>query len=329
MLVLSFRDMSVPRCAAVTSAAVYRLGAVTAASVWAPPPRYEWAPWPEVTQAWAGKHVCFVVHGFNVDRDRGYTGFGAAAQEMAPGGALAALAGPPGPLNLFTPGVDVAVPVLWAGDWYLPINYPFLLPDIRLTGKYFAQLIASAATRMARVSFVTHSMGARVVLETVQQTVAAMGPRAPVFDTAVFTAAATSDDVLDDPGYALAVEAIRRFVVVSSRADTVLSGAFPAGNLVEQWLWPRDPGADEALGRYGPRLKVGSKALSKTEWYPIPPITGQNHGDYFPEPWSPSAPYPNGWSVKRVNIGQLDQAVLDNQAPPTLLARPITPVSGN
>lgn len=122
----------------------------------------------------------------------------------------------------------------------------FLLPDVRLTRKYFAQLIASSATQMARVSFVTHSMGARVVLETVQQTLIAAkksGRRTPRFDTAILTAAATSDEVLDDPDYADAVAAIERFVIVSSRADTVLSGAFPLGDAVEQFLWPHDPGA--------------------------------------------------------------------------------------
>jgi len=331
MLVLSFRDMSTPRCGAVTSAAVYDLDPVGPATVWAPPPRLTLASWSQVSAALAGKHVCFVVHGFNVDRDRGYTGFGAAAQEMARGGALAALP-PPGPFDLFTPAVDVAVPVLWAGDWYLPVNYPFLLPDIQRTGGYFAQLIASSATQMARVSFVTHSMGARVALETVQQTVAAARGtrvRLPVFDTAVFTAAATSDEILDDPDYALAVDAIRRFVVVSSRADTVLSGDFPAGDLVEQWFWRHDPGADDALGRYGPRLKAGSKALGKTQWYEIPPGDGQNHEDYFPEPWNADPPFPNGWSGKRVKIGQLSQALLDDQPPAYPPARPVTPRQGS
>ena len=328
MLVLSFRDMSTPRCSAVTTAAMYHLNPVTPATIWDPPPRLKLADWSDVYSALAGRHVCFLVHGFNVDRDRGYTGFGAAAQEMGRSGALPLLGPPDGPQQLTVPGVEVVVPVLWSGDWYLPINYPFLLPDVRLTGKYFAQLIASSATQMVRVSFVTHSMGARVVLETVQQTLAAAktsGRRTPTFDTAIFTAAATSDEVLDDPDYADAVDAIERFVVVSSRADTVLSGAFPLGNAVEQALWPNDPGADDALGRYGPRLKPGSKALGKTEWYEIPPNVGQDHGDYFPWPWSAVPPYPNGWSDKRVSIGKLSQALLDAQTPPWPPAKPVSP----
>jgi hypothetical protein len=329
MLVLSFRDMSTATDSAVTTAAVYDLGDVEPAFVWSPPPPYTLAQWDAVKRAWQGKHVCFLVHGFNCDRDNGYTGFGAAAQEMGPGAALPSEPDPPGAFDLQVGGVDVVVPVLWSGDWYLPINYPFLLPNVRLTGKYFAQLILSSATQMSRVSFVTHSMGARVVLETIQQTLALAaktpGARAPLFETAMFTAAATSDEVLDDPDYADAVGAVQKFVVVSSRSDTVLSGAFPLGNAVEQALWPNDPGADDALGRYGPRLKPGSPALPKTQWYEVPPNVGQDHNDYFPWPWQPVAPYLNGWSGKRVNIGLLSQAVLDHTPAGWISPSPISP----
>lgn len=334
MLILSFRDMSTAVASAVTAAAVYDLDVTSPDFKWHPPPKLSLAQWDDVKLALAGKHVCFVVHGFNVPRDDGYTGFGAASQEMTPYGALPGMAAP-GPWNLAVSGVDIAVPVLWAGDWYLPINYPFLLPDVRLTGSYFADLILSSATQMARVSFVTHSMGARVVLEAIQQTLARAaqkGYRTPKFDTVLFTAPATSDEVLDDPDYALAVDAVERFVVVSSRADKVLSVVFPAGNAVEQALWANDPGADAALGRYGPRLKVGSKALGKTEWYEIPegdddPRFNQGHEDYFPWPWQqpPDPGFPNGWSLKRANIGIIAQAVLENRIPPWPPAKTVTP----
>lgn len=132
MLVLSFRDMSTARCSAVTTAAMYRTQNVTPAFSWNPPPPLSLVTWQHVSHAVRNKHVCFVVHGFNVDRDNGYTGFGAAGQEMGRDGALPGLPAPPGPDDLSIPGVDVVIPVLWAGDWYLPINYPFLLPDVRL-----------------------------------------------------------------------------------------------------------------------------------------------------------------------------------------------------
>jgi len=332
MLVLTFRDMTTARCSAVTTAAMFRLDPVDAAMAWAPtPPPLKLATWSDVGSALAGKHVCFLIHGFNVDRDQGYTSYGPFSQELGPGRALpgAPLPNPPGPVDLFCPGVDVVIPVLWAGDSYLPINYPFLLPDIRLTGKYFAQLLASSDAQMSRVSFVTHSMGARVMFEAVQQAVVAAqagGWRLPVFDTAVLTAPAVSDQVFDDPDYAAAVDAMQNFVVVSSRADTVLSGWFPLGNAVEQALWRNDPGADDALGRYGPRLQPDSKALGKTRWFEIPIAVGQNHGDYCPAPWDPTAGFPNGWSSKSVPIGALAQAILDRETPAWPPAKPVTAV---
>lgn len=330
MLVLSFRDMSTPRCSAVTTAAVYRHRPIAPDTDWVPPPPLDLVDWADVHHLVRGRHVCFLIHGFNVDRDRGYTGFGAAAQEMTRNaGALPALAAPAGPVtDLVVRGVDLTIPVLWAGDWYLPVNYPFLLPDIRLTGRRFAELFASSAAGMSRVSFVTHSMGARVMLETIAQTLtlcARCGVRPPRFDTAVLTAAAVSDEVLDNPDYAGAVEALERIVVVTSRGDHVLSLAFPVGDLIEQILWPHDPGADAALGRYGPRLKEGSPALGKTEWYEIPAATDQDHGDYFPAPWADDPPWPNGWSEKRVRIGELSRAVLDAGTPTWPPAKPVTP----
>jgi hypothetical protein len=328
MLVLSFRDMTVGSRGGVTSAAVYNLKDVTPAFAWNPAPPFTLAGWSDVQLALQGKHVGFLVHGFNVGRDSGYTALGALGQELAGAGVLPTLPQPPGAFNFHAAGVDVVVPVLWPGDGYGPLYYPFLLGDVRLVGKYFSDFIRSAATQMARVSFLTHSMGARVVLETVQQTVVAAaksGQRVPIFDTAVMTAAATSDEVLDDPNYAAAVDAIRRFVVVSSRADKVLSLAFPSGNLMEQILTFNDPGADDALGRYGPRLKAQSKALGKTEWYEIPAQIGQDHGDYLPHPDTPTPPYPNGWFDKSLRIGQLAEAVFDGGVPPWPPAKPVTP----
>jgi hypothetical protein len=319
MLVLSFRDMSIPRCSAVTTAAAYWLRPVTPALAWKPAPGslLKLAAWNDVANYLRGKHVCFLVHGFNVDRDGGYTGLGALAQELEGGGALAGL--PASPVDLHAAGVEAVVSVLWAGDWYLPINYPFLLPDIRATGRHFAEFIWSSASQMRRVSFVTHSMGARVVLETVQQAIAGAGPtvRMPVFDTAIFAAAAVSDDVLDDPDYALAADAFRTVTVVSSTGDTVLSGAFPAGNLVEQALWANDQGSDTALGRDGPQLKPDSRARGKTTWYPL---TDHLHSDYLPSPLADAPPpgpaFPNGWSDKRLLVGRIAQAALDRTAAP-------------
>jgi hypothetical protein len=318
MFVLSFRDMATPRCSAVTTAAMYKVDPVAPATVWSPAPGFTLASWSEVSALVKNKHVCFLVHGFNVNRDSGYTSLGAMTQEFTGAGVLGT--GSP-PLDLEIDGVDVIIPVLWAGDWYLPINYPFLLPDIRLTARHFADFIWSSTAMMRRVSFMTHSMGARVALETVRATLAGKDRYTlPAFDTALLTAAAVADDIMDQAAFADTVAAFRRFVVVSSTADKVLSGYFPTGNAVEQALWLDDPGRDEALGLYGPRLKAGSAALAKTTWYRL---NDHDHGDYVPAPASPAPSFPNGWSAKREVIAEIVQGTLDAKAVTAAAASPL------
>ena len=318
--------MAVARCGAVTSAAIYEIDPLDVQYSWSPA-RPQWlklASWDAVASAFRRKHVLFLVHGFNVNRDNGYTGLGAFAQELQGKGPLSGLLPPQTSLELAVPGVDLVVPVLWPGDWYLPINYPFVLPDARATGAHFADFALSSATRMARVSFFSHSFGARVMLEAVKATLSAKAAyAAPIFDTAILAAAAASDTVLDDDYYADAVTALRRIVVVSAGTDQVLADAFPLGNAVEQALWANDEGLDVALGHSGPRLKAASAARSKTSWYDtgvLDPPVDQQHGDYIPAPGDTSSGLPNGWSPKRERVGSLVRSVLRNRSgdwPPT------------
>lgn len=318
MYIVSFRDMALVRCGGVTSAAVYEVDPIGPQYAWAPPQpqTLKLASWDAVQKAFRRKHVLFLIHGFNVDRNHGFTSLGSLAQEFTGKGPLSVLPSPQA-VDLLMPSVDLVVPVLWPGDWYLPINYPFVLPDARATGRNFADFILSSATQMARVSFLSHSFGARVVLETVQHTVAANPDYAiPMFDTAILTAAAASDTVLDDPNYHAAVNAMRKIIVVSAATDSVLSGAFPFGNAVEQALWDNDPGPDTALGHSGPRLKASSSARNKTVWYDVgtlQPTVNQQHGDYLPAPDKAVPGYPNGWSDKRERVAELAQAVMQGR----------------
>ncbi len=326
MYLLSFRDMSQSARGAVTAATVYTLEPVDAAYAWNPPHPLQLrvADPARFAQDVRGAHVCFVVHGFNVNRDRGFAGGGAMAQEFLGEGPLSDLPVPYW-LDLAIPGVRFFVPVLWPGDWYLPVNYPFVLPTARSVGRYFAQWLAGQQATMGRVSFFSHSFGARVVLETVQDAVAGgRDPRLPIFDTAILTAAAASDTVLDSRFYTGAVSALRRIVVVSAPTDEVLTNWCPIGNLAEQALWASDPGPDIALGRDGPVLGADSPARRKTTWYVVSDTRGptgvrinQLHGDYMPAPWEAPAPhYPNGWSDKRERISELTQTVMEGVAPP-------------
>jgi hypothetical protein len=270
--------------------------------------------------------VCFIVHGFNVNRDHGFTGGGAMAQEFRGQGPLARLPAP-NTLDLLVPGVDLFIPVLWPGDWFFGANYPVVFRTAEAVGPHFAQFLTGSSATMRRVSFFSHSFGARVVLETLQN---AMRPRArvgarrppPAFDTAVLTAAAASETVLDSRRYEAGVDALRRIAVVSAATDEVLTRWFPVGNSFERWL-RNDPGPNIAMGRDGPVLKSNSRVRAKTAWFVVTDTRSmaglridQRHGDYMPKPWEAVAGFPNGWSDKSERIATLTQAVLEGSGPP-------------
>jgi hypothetical protein len=303
---LSLREIDTTSTA-VTPGHIYRQANVNPATVWSAArlTGADWVPWDQIAGVFRNKRVCFVVHGFNVSVDHGVKGSGPAAQEFEALGQFA----------LQMTNADLVVPVLWPGDGLILTSWFTAIPHSITAGGRFAELLVSSVFTASEVSFVTHSLGARVVLETVQQT---LQKRANYpFDTAIFTAAAVADTTLDHPRYAAAVAGLRRIVILSSTQDTILSGVFVPGDIVENALWWDYRGNGRALGRFGPAFKAGSTVPGRTEWYAIrppqgddPTDKGQDHGDYFPEGWHVT-PLPNGWSDKRRKVGEFVDDVVD------------------
>jgi hypothetical protein len=296
---LSFRDVANPGTG-VTAGEAYRLE-VDAGADWTALTLTggEWVPWDQVSGVFAGKRVCFVVHGFNVPLVAGVRSLG------PPAAAFEALAGPP----LAMPGADLVVPVVWPGDGFILWSYFTAFAHAATVGARFSDFLRSSAFSAASVSFISHSLGARVVLETVRQTLAASGgaPRVP-FETAVLMAAAVDDDALDTPAFAPVAGpgGLRRIVVLSSMTDTVLSGDFPLGDVVDGVLFAGYAADARAMGRFGPAFQDGAPAAAKTEWYAI--AGQQDHGDYLP---AGGAPPTQGWTDKPQTVGLFCRDVID------------------
>lgn len=303
---LSFRDLQRKRAGPVLGAQVFRARAVDGAYDWVSPafenrrrtgrveivPERFWAP------IFSRKHLRFVIHGFNVNRDDGFMSPGAVAQELHDLG-----------VKHLDPPLDdggMVVPVLWPGDWLLPVvNYPFEWKDARSTAKAFAKFLTHQDFRLDRISFVTHSFGVRVALETMRETLASPdGDRRPDFDTAIFMASADINTVLDRQEYGAVVESLRKISVVSSRSDKVLKWAFPLGNAAEEALWRNRRPLRPALGRTGPKLAADSIACGKTDWRPIPDGDGVDHGHYLPLPRNAGkgGAQQNGWTRKTEKV---------------------------
>jgi hypothetical protein len=226
-----------------------------------PDPAMWEVPLAELVQKTAGRHVLFLTHGFNVSYAEGAR-------------SLARLAGA-------LPFGDqvMIVPVLWPGDFYVPaVNYPAASVGAIGAGQALGDLCNAWLAKATTLSFVSHSLGARVVLEAVGRL---KGRRARML---CVTAGAVNDDCLTTE-YADAVTNAEHVYTVASAKDRVLQLAYPVGDLIGQIFTPDHGLYQEALGRHGP-----SPAAPV---YPqqIPCDQDYDHGNYLPSS-KPNVPPP-------------------------------------
>lgn len=210
---------------------------------------------------WA-RQVIFLIHGFNLNRSEGRD----AMNRLASG----------------LPSVQDAalVSVLWPGDhWSGAISYSFEGRDADDTGAELARYIIRTLRSSTRISFVTHSLGARVALETVNH-ISRYGFYA---DQVCMMAAAVDDYSVAIPGdYKLAVDKSRRVAVLASRRDSVLKYAYPAGDLFQSFVFWRDDDFGQALGYHGPRSRNGYDVPRNVFHSQISDSRNAGHSDYIP-----------------------------------------------
>ena len=200
-----------------------------------------------------GKDVLLAAHGFNVSYQDGLQSLGhlEAALAMQPD--------------------ELFLGVLWPGDWVIPaINYPFedsiASHGGALLGGFCNRWLATARS----VSFLSHSLGARVVLDAIKATTL------PV-RRACITAGAVNADCLTSE-FQAAAQKCGQIRTLSSLEDLVLKFAYPPGDLLADMLDPDHQPFEPALGRGGPIAPYESTVLPSE----IPDAPPYDHGDYFP-----------------------------------------------
>jgi esterase/lipase superfamily enzyme len=207
--------------------------------------------------------VVFLVHGFNVNRSNG------AAELRNLSTLLPAM------------GDGAAVAVLWPGDSMLgPVSYSFETNKADDTAVELAKFIGDNLPQGPTISFAAHSLGSRVVMQTVQQ-LKIIG--VPVSQVCLMAGAIDNVSLAGEADYLAATQYAQRVAVLYSPSDTVLEYAYPAGNLLSAFLhWA--PTSNAALGFTGP-------TTPSTDSVSIPPeveATGiekaaaVNHSDYIP-----------------------------------------------
>jgi len=208
--------------------------------------------------------IVFLVHGFNVDRADGAAELGAFGQRLTAVGDAGA-----------------AVAVLWPGDSAIgPLSYPFETNKADDSAVELATFIGEQLPQSPRVSFVGHSLGCRVVMETVRQL---WIKNVPVSQVCLMAAAIDNDSLGVEVEYQRAALFASRTGVLYSPSDRVLKDAYPIGNLVSAFLHAAAT-TDAALGYSGPRPGSGAATPAQVQAVGIPSADNVDHGDYLPNP---------------------------------------------
>jgi hypothetical protein len=211
----------------------------------------------ELIDAIQGRDILLGTHGFHVDRDHGieYLTHWSNWLQLRPNG-------------LF-------VGVLWPGDskWVPFIDYPVEGNEALKSGDLLAQYLIANFSGATSLSFTSHSLGVRVMLQTIRNL-----PDSPRLSSLTVMAAAIDDTCLVGE-YGDAASKMARISVLASKSDDVLKLAFPAGNLASGIVTRGDPYWHGALGRYGPNPP---NQPSKLYGSPILPDSWDfGHGNYI------------------------------------------------
>ena len=209
----------------------------------------------DVTKEIQGRDVLLVTHGFSVSQSEG---------EAILGGWNTGL----------TLGNVVVLGILWPGDsrWIPKVDYVVEGDEAMASGKLLADFINCNFGSALSISFASHSLGARVVLQTLSGL-----NRKP---RTLFLMAGAIDNTCLTKEYSSAASKVQNISVAASRSDDVLKWAFPTGNCLGGILSRGIPYVHEALGREGPASPY--PANLHADWQ-IPDDWDYGHGDYLPE----------------------------------------------
>jgi hypothetical protein len=201
-----------------------------------------------------GKNILFAVHGFNVNREDG----AASLAQIEP--------------QLALTSSDLFIAVLWPGDfWGVMVDYPFEGQPAMDCGRRLAAFCNTTLSTAQSFSFMSHSLGARLVLEAVN------GLERPA-RLLCLTAGAINRDCLVTQ-YAQASTNAATIAILASQSDHVLQLAFPIGDPLADLLHDDHALFTAALGYAGPPVPAAPPVeapwqISKNDDY--------DHGDYLP-----------------------------------------------
>jgi hypothetical protein len=203
----------------------------------------------ELLTAAAGRDLLLATHGFHVNRPDGMERLTHWNKWIVPG-----------PSGFFAG-------VLWPGDskWVPFLDYPAEGNEAIRSGELLGEYLTQKFGVTRSVSFASHSLGARMVLQTIQTIV---NWKAAIRLGSLTMMAAAIDDTALNSEYAQAAEAMLRISNLASERDDVLKWAFTVANPVAGIVTRGEPYWHGALGRYGPNPPNQPAQLIQTKTIP-------------------------------------------------------------
>ena len=212
----------------------------------------------ELVAAVRGREVFFGVHGYNVHQTGGINCLTSWLGNLQIGNAL-------------------PIGILWPGDCILPIFVDYVVEGHEAihSGKELAEFLNGNFAGAASLCFASHSLGARVVLQTIDGLATGLRVR-----RAVLMAGAIDDNCLTAE-YQNAAGKIEEISILASRRDDVLELAYPLGNPLQGIIDRGHPYYHAALGREGPASPYPPPPGLQANWQ-IPESFDYGHLDYMP-----------------------------------------------
>lgn len=213
-----------------------------------------------------GKNVLIGTHGFNVNRQSGI-------DSLSCWDSLLDL----GPNGIF-------VGLLWPGDsvWLHALSYPEEPRIANEAGQLIGPWVDENLSDAATISFASHSLGARVILETISKMTLRIRLCAVM-------AGAIDDNCLNSEFQPI-VTRINEVAVLASKKDAVLADAFPIGNILGGVIAAGHPWFHTALGRSGPAKPWPACFVAP---FQIPDNWNYGHHNYLEvDPAPPPIPLP-------------------------------------
>jgi hypothetical protein len=223
----------------------------------------------ELIQAIRGHEVFFGVHGFNVNQHDGIAHLGFWFDKLQIGSA-------------------VPVGILWPGDCIVPIFVDYVVEgkEAIQSGTMIARFLNNNAAAFVSLCFASHSLGARVVLQTISGLASSFRVR-----RTLLMAGAIDNDCLTNE-YRSAAARIEEISILASLRDDVLALAYPLGNPIQGMIDRGHPYWHSALGREGPAAPFPASLKVIPNWE-IPSNLDYGHLDYIPgNPIAASYPIP-------------------------------------